>query len=519
MTTGAATRREFLRSAGAALMSGACVTGLWSGAAGKGKPAKASSARRPNILYIFTDDQSCRSVSCYPDAHPWVRTPHIDRIAAEGVRFTTCYTGAWCQPSRATALTGRLQHGIESLEMLRPYPNSRYDPAKCPFWPAVFREAGYHTGMIGKWHTGRDTGHGRDWDYSAVWNHTQPKIYGGYYTGQRISFNGGPPKDVGGYSTDNYTRWAVEYIKARAKEPDRPWYLWLCYDAVHSPYTVASRHKKDYHPGVEAVPIPGDIYPPRPTKPRYMREYGVWKRGKNGRPVHRGRTLTRAVVRYNRAVRALDEGVGKVLAALERTGQLDNTLVVYTSDQGFAWGQHGFEWKYAPYDANLRAPMLIRLPGKVARGKACEQPVGGHDLIPTFFALAGLGLPWKMHGRDLSPLLKNPDVEWDHPVVLENLKYYYGSDTAKATGPGWGGVPWWVFYRKGKYKYIRTLVPGEIEELYDLEADPEELNNLALDGKYHDLLAEYRRGLIAELKRTDAAMVDNLPPVKVKGGP
>ena len=175
-----------------------------------------------NILYIFTDDQSKRSVSCYPEAHPWINTPNIDWLAEEGMRFTHCYTGAWCAPSRATALTGKLQHSIESMRLTGGYPGLNYDAAQCPFWPAVFREAGWYTGIVGKWHTGADHGHGRDWDYSAIWDHTQPRIYGGYYTNQSVSFNGGPPQAVGGYSTDNYTRWAVEFIRGRAKEPGRP---------------------------------------------------------------------------------------------------------------------------------------------------------------------------------------------------------------------------------------------------------------------------------------------------------
>lgn len=113
-----------------------------------------SAADKPNILYIFTDDQSIRSVSCCPEAHPWVRTPHIDQLAEAGVRFTHCYTGAWCMPSRATALTGKLQHGIRSMRMTGSYPGSTYDPDKCPFWPSVFRAHGYYTGIIGKWHAG-----------------------------------------------------------------------------------------------------------------------------------------------------------------------------------------------------------------------------------------------------------------------------------------------------------------------------------------------------------------------------
>jgi len=500
-------RREFIR----ALAAGAVAIGAsrWGSAA-----EKSGGGPRPNILYIFTDDQSIRSVGCYDEAHKWVRTPNIDRLASDGVRFAYCYTGAWCMPARATALTGKLPHGIESLRMTGKYPGSTYDPKACPFWPATFRNAGYYTGIIGKWHTGSDTGHGRDWDYSAVWDHTRPRIYGGYYRNQKISFNGAKPEAVGGYSTDNYTQYAVNFINQRAAEKSKPWYLWLCYDAVHSPYNSAKRHAGDYKDAPQ-VAVPKDIYPPRPTKPGYMKNYGVWKRNAKGRPAKGPATLDVAVRRYNRAVRALDEGVGKVIASLKTTGQLDNTLVVFTSDQGFAWGQHGFAWKYAPYDANLRSPLIVRLPGRVARGKLCRHPVGGHDLIPTFFSIAGIDLPWKMHGRDISGLLKNPDMKWDHPVLLENTKYYYGKDTERTDRPGWGGVPWWIFLRQGRYKYIRTLVEGEIEELYDLQADPEELTNLAIDPKYKAVLVDYRARLIAELRRTGAKMADKLPKVGV----
>ena len=495
--------RKSLIGAVGAVICAFCVP--WNGLAESRLPE----ATRPNILYIFTDDQSIRSVGCYPEAHEWVKTPNIDRLAQEGVRFTHCYTGAWCMPWRATALTGKLQHGIESMRMVGSYPGSTYDHDKCPFWPEVFRKNGYYTGMIGKWHTGADTGHGRDWDYSAAWDHTQPKIYGGYYKNQKISFNGAPPKSVGGYSTDNYTQYAVDFISERAKDTGRPWYLWLCYDAVHGPYTAAKRHDGDYR-DTKSVTVPKDIFPPRPTKPAYMKNYGKWKKGKDGNPVG----LDSAVQKYNRAVRALDEGVGKVIETLRKTGQIDNTLIVFTSDQGFAWGQHGFKWKYAPYDANLRAPLIIRLPGKFAENKVCKHAVGGQDLIPTFFSIAGISLPWEMHGHDISPILKNPESKWDHPVLMENTKYYYGKDTEKEDRPGWGGVPWWVFLRKGEYKYIRTLVEDEVEELYDLETDPEELINLALNPAHRDTLISYRQQLLDELQRTRAGMLNRLPAVK-----
>lgn len=476
----------------------------------------ASCQRPPNILYIFTDDQSHRSVGCYPEAHPWISTPNLDWIGEEGVRFTTCYTGAWCAPSRATALTGKLQHGIMSMRLPYGYPSFLYDPKECPYWPAVLRQQGWYTGIVGKWHTGPDHGHGRDWDFSAIWDHTQPKIYGPYYTNQKMSINGGPPEPMGGYSTDNYTRFALDFIRGRAQEPDRPWYLWLCYDAVHGPWTVAERHLKDY-PSVSQVPTPEDIYPPRPTKAAHMRVYGSWRKAENGQPVgiQDGRTLTDWAQQYSRAVCALDEGIGQVLDALREIGQLDNTLIVFTSDQGFAWGQHGLRHKFAPYDASLLAPMMMRLPGVIPAGTVCETPIGGQDIAPTFLSLAGVPLPWEMHGQDLTPLLTQPDSMWDRPVLFENTRYCFGADTDQACGEAEGGIPWWVALRFGKWKYIRWLVPGEIEEMYDLEADPEELRNLALEGEYHGELARLREATITELRRTGAGMVDNLPPVHV----
>ena len=418
-------------------------------------------------------------------------------------------------------LTGLHLHAIRGLEVQRD-PISRYDPSVCRFWPAELRKAGYRTAFIGKWHLSPDAGHGRDWDHSVVWNVAVPEKTGGYryYTDQKLNFDGGQPTSLGGYSTDNYTTYAVQFIK---RDHDRPWFLWLCYDAVHAPYRPADRHQRCYRNN-EPVPIPADIYPPRPDKPRYMYQYGMWQPGAGlqaGQPVYRNRTLPEWVRQYNRAVQAIDEGIGEVLRVLEQTGQLDNTLVVFTSDQGFAWGQHGFIWKVAPYDANLRVPLLIRMPGRVAQRRVCRHPVSTLDLVATFFALAETPTPWKMHGHDLSPILEDPDVPWPHPVMLEHFRWSFGPQTDRAlTGDeSLGGVPWWLFLRQDRYKYIRTLVEDEIEELYDLEADPAELINLALDPAYHRLLADFRRRLVEELKRTDAGLLKNLPEPKIVSKP
>ncbi len=475
-------------------------------------------ARRPNILFIYTDDHSYRTVGCYPQAFPWVRTPTIDRLASEGMRFESAYIGTWCMPSRATLLTGHHQFGVESMRMEGLYPGSVYDPQQCPFWPQVFREHGYYTGQIGKWHTGVDTGFGRDWDHQIVWNRPQyPETSQNYYYDQPITYQGGETKVLKRYSTDQYTDWAIDFIQERAQEKDRPWYLWLCYGAVHSPFTPADRHLNELA-GID-VPTPADIFPPRPGKPDWAQLIDTWSKSADGTPLLNDRSLASWVRQYHQGVLAIDEGVKRVLESLSETEQREDTLIVFTSDQGFAWGQHGFRHKLAAYDANIRSPLIVSFPGRVPPGSICPTPVGGVDLVPTIFRFAGIELPWEMHGHDLSPLLADPQADWPHPVLLPFTGRRYGSDTdVIPTGEDLylAEIPWYVMLRQDKYKYVRALIANELEELYDLQADPDELNNLATSPQHRTTLHEFRTNAVAELRRTGAGFVDQLPPVRSK---
>ena len=507
-------------------------------ASGSGNLAAAE--KRPNILFIYTDDHSPKTLGCYPESYDWVRTPHIDALASRGIRFTHCYLGSWCMPSRATMLTGRYPHGIESMRMEGEYPGSTYDPQQCPFWPAVFRKAGYHTAQIGKWHTGTDAGFGRDWDYQIVWNRPKhPANAGNYYADQTLAFDGVERHHVDGYSTDNYTKWACEYIRGENRDgeiPDKakPWFLWLCYGGVHGPSHPAPRHKGAYKEGI--VKPPADIFPPRPGKPAYLDKTQAWIEGPNHVPVtgksgeafgdesgKNAKTHQQWVQQVNECVLSLDEGVGQVMDALRESGQLENTLVVFTADQGFAMGEHGCRSKLAPYDANYRSPLIVSMPGTLPEGKVCQQPAGGPDLVMTFFACAGQELPWKMHGRDLTPILRDPQRPWSYPLLYEHTGHHYGSDVAKVLKQEpehavHSNVPWYVAVRFGNHKYIRYLWAGEIEELYDLAADPEELTNLAGRQEHAKKLAEMRKKLQEELRRTDAQFADSLPPVGQASG-
>jgi arylsulfatase A-like enzyme len=488
----------------------------------------ASAADRPNILFIFSDDQSYKTVSCYPEALPGVRTPAIDALAKSGIRFTHAYMGAWCMPSRASLLTGRHPHGIESMRMEGKYPASEYDPKQCPFWPAVFRSQGYHTAHIGKWHTGTDAGYGRDWDYQIVWNRPKhPENAGAYYADQILAFNG-VERMQPGYSTDNYTDWACDYISGKNRPADKPWYLWLCYGAVHGPTTPAQRHLGSHHN--DPIKVPDDILPPRSGKPDYLNATQSWVKSDSGQIIagksgesfgdetgKKGKTYEAYIHQVLECVAALDEGVGRIMKALKESGQLENTLVVFTADQGFAMGEHGFRTKLAPYDANYRSPLIISRPGTYPQDKVCTRPVNAPDIITTFSSTAGIPIPWETHGHDLTPLLREPEsADWPHACFFEATGDHYGSAVTRVIQdtPDQAEhhhVPWYAALNDGRFKYIRYLKPGIPEELYDLKADPEELTNLATDSAHRAELERLRTAAVAELRRTKAGFADLLP--------
>jgi arylsulfatase A-like enzyme len=469
--------------------------------------------KAPNILYIFTDDQSRRSVSAYDEAHDWVNTPNIDALAASGMRFRTCYTGASCQMSRAMMMTGRLQHAIRSFDTRR-YPACDYDPNIQQFWPANFRKNGYKTACIGKWHLGEDVGHGRDWDYSVIWDRAGPKENGSaYYYGTLVRYNGGERVPLGGYSTDRYTELAVDYIENRSLEDGKPWFLWLCYGGVHGPYTEADRHTNLYADAPHTE-IPSDIFGPRPGKPKHLVNYTKWRKDEQGNP----EGFDRLVKKYNRAVASLDEGVGKLIEALKKSGQLKNTLVVFTSDQGFAWGQHGCREKWMGYDANIAAPLIFSFPGRISPGQVCKEPVTGLDIVRAFHTISGINPVIELHGRDMSPLLTDPAKRLHDPLLFTHTARLYGDRFLNAIKGGefvgQKPKPAYLMMCEGKYKYIRHMQEDTIEELYDLEKDAKELNNLAVNPEYTPLLKMIREKAITEIRKKDGEFIDHLPDPK-----
>lgn len=477
----------------------------------------------PNILYIFTDDQSYRTVSCYPRCYNFANTPNIDRLAERGVRFDQAYIGAKCVPSRACALTGRLQFASTSNADGTGIEGNLY-------WMPTIREKGYYTGMIGKWHWGGGkTGaeahqHGISWDWSVIWDHPD-KDSGGYYYDQKVMINGADPVPLEGYSTDRYTDFAEEFVRSRAREPSTPWYLWLCYGGVHGPYTPADRHKGMLANKPETE-IPEDIWGPRPGKPAHF-QGSKWKKGEDGKPMLSGKSLDFWVKQQTEAVAAIDEGVGRILKTLEETGQLDNTIIVFTADQGYVWGQHGLKGKIDPYETAIRSPFIVSNPKRFPTGQVCKAPINGPDVIRTFHAWAGVEPKIFLSGRDISPLLAQPASE---PVLKEwariptmmtyvHNRYEPMEMAERLKNKDWNAcmyskdTPWYFMILREQFKYTRYAHPNRIEELYDLEKDPEELYNLAVKTEFRDKLREMRAACIQSLKDNGGAVfVDFLPP-------
>jgi arylsulfatase A-like enzyme len=350
------------------------------------------------------------------------------------------------------------------------------------------------------------------WDRSVVWDQNEPE--GDWYNNQKLSINGAPAQEVPGYSTFVYTDLAEAFMR---RERDKPWLLWLCYNAPHLPNTVHPDAKGTYA-GVD-VAIPEDWRGPRADKPEYMRMYSMFEPDEEGRPRYgrQRRPLEEMITGYNELVVSLDEAMGRLYQALEETGQLDRTVIVFTSDQGFAWGEHGFAWKTGPYDACLRMPLIVRYPPEVPAGGVVRQPVSILDVVPTLLSYAGVDVGWPLHGRNLRPVLRDPSVRLPGRVLVENFGATFGSRVTMPTGTKREQsrrVPWWLVLLEERYKYIRTLVPGEIEEVYDLVADPDEQDNLAVKAEHRDLLRRLRGEMIAELEATGASFARRLPPVR-----
>jgi arylsulfatase A-like enzyme len=426
-------------------------------------------AKRPNIVFILADDLRWDAIGCA--GHPFVKTPHIDRIANEGVRFRNAFvTTPICLPSRACFLTGLYahthrvtgsgDHNARSYELVT--------------FPRLLQSAGYESAFVGKWHIGDDDrprpGFDRWVSFRGQGKYNDP------------DFNvDGESVHARGYITDLLTAHAVDIIQTSRS---KPLLLYVAYTGVHAPFIPAERHRQMFAdvPIVRAASANDNLA----GKPVLRRE-GI-QLSPNDPDV---RTSDETIRNQLRCLNSIDEGVGQIFSALEAAGQLENTLVVFTSDNGYFWGEHGLGGKHGPYEESLRIPLLMRYPKRIPRGIKRDALVLNVDIAPTLLELGGAELPRNLHGQSLVPLFADSPAKWRTSFLAE---YFFNRGQTPR-------FPTWQAVRTDQWKFIQYPDHDGMNELYNLSADPLEMTNEINDPATATSLTQLKTEL-ARLRKT-----------------
>jgi arylsulfatase A-like enzyme len=480
--------------------------------------ANKAETKPPNILYIMADDHAYQAVSCY--GHDLNVTPSIDRIAREGVRFTQSFvTNSICAPCRAVLLTGKYSH----INGLRDN-SATFDGSQQTF-PKLLQEAGYQTAMIGKWHLKSDpTG----FDY---WNVLPGQ--GAYYNPEFTE--NGEEKKYEGYTTNIITDLALDWLKNKRDET-KPFCILIHHKAPHRnwlpdtsrltlyddrTFDIPSNFHDDYaNMGTAAkeqdMMIAKTMMWGHDLKFRFdlngdSTEQSYWRQLERMTPEQRaawdaayepknqalinnpleGRELAewkfqRYIKDYLRTISSVDENVGRVLDYLDEAGLTENTIVVYTSDQGFYLGEHGWFDKRFMYEQSFRMPLVVRYPEGIKKGQVLDEMVMNLDFAPTFLDYAGVKIPDDIQGESFRKILEGAT-----PENWRNMVYYHYYEY-----PGWHSVKRHYGIRTDRYKLIHFYYDIDEWELYDLQTDPDEMNNVINDPANAELVAELKEMLI-----------------------
>jgi arylsulfatase A-like enzyme len=449
--------------------------------------AAAAPARKPNFLFIYTDDQRFDAMGVVQREQgekgrfPWFKTPHMDRLAAEGLRFRNAFVVlSLCAPSRAAFMTGRYNHvnGVAN--------NQTYFPETSVTHATAVKPAGYTTAYIGKWHMGGQRGHRAGFDYSASF------IGQGKYLDTPFEISGQltPTK---GWIDDVSTDYTIDFIK---QHRDKPFSIVLGFKSCHGPFEPPER-AKDRFAGARARAVPNlnlravyrDASDTRPVAGALSAVPGTEARAGDGTyPVNLG---------YFRCISAIDDNIGRLLQTLDELGLAEDTVVVFSSDNGYYHGEHGLGDKRSAYEESLRIPLLVRYPRMIAKGTVRDDLVLNIDLAPTLVDLAGATVPQLMQGRSWRPLFEGRNAGWRQSFLAE---YFWESNFPT--------TPTLVAVRTHTAKLIKYPGHEDWTELFDLASDPYETRNLAKDPRHKDLLASMTAELNQQIKATDYRIPD-----------
>ena len=461
---------------------------------------------RPNILFVMSDDHASHAMSCYGSRIN--ETPNLDRIANEGLRFENCFcTNSICTPSRAVILSGTYNHVNGVTTLATPMDNTLLT------FPKLLQQAGYQTAMIGKWHLGHGPEHDpTGFDYWIV-------LPGQGLYHSPVFHEMGEEKVIPGYATDIITDYSIDWLGKR--DPERPFCLMCHHKAPHRPWEPDAKHAEMY----EEIDIPtpetfDDDYANRAraaakAKMRIDRDLNATD---FKRPVPEGLTpaeeklwkYQRYIKDYLRCVASVDDNVGRLLDYLDKEDLTDDTIVIYTSDQGFFLGDHGWYDKRFMYEESLRMPFIIRYPKEIAPGGVNQDMILNVDFPATFLDYAGVEMPQSFQGVSFRPLLNSelPDGwqtsmyyrYWMH-LAHHNVCAHYGLRTLRYK----------LIYYYGEALGQAGAVDDSWEpewELFDLQKDPYELNSVYHDPDYAAVVQELKD----EMHRLQAKVGDKPMP-------
>lgn len=432
---------------------------------------------RPNFLFIYTDDQRYDAMGVVQREEgerarfPWFKTPNMDRLAAEGVRFRNAFaTSSLCSPSRAAFLTGRYNHLNGVVNNHTPFPTNSVTYA------TILRAAGYRTGYIGKWHMGNQSGQRPGFDYSASF------IAHGRYEDCPFEING-VSEPTKGWVDDVTTDFAINFLRTNKTGP---FMLAVGFKSPHDPRTPPDRLKNAFAGEVSQPAVNKD------AKPAYLIASG--KPGVSG-----AQDKSEGRLNYFRCIAGADENLGRLLNALDELGIADNTMVIYTSDNGYYLGDHSLGDKRSAYEESIRIPLLLRYPKLGLKGKVIDETVLNIDLAPTLLEYAGLHAPAEMQGVSWRPLLERKEAgspsNWRSGFFYE---YFFERNFVVPTLTAW---------RTDSAKLIKYKDHNEWTELFDLARDPYEMKNLFNDPTMEAL----RTKMSAEYDRNKKAVAYVIP--------
>jgi N-acetylglucosamine-6-sulfatase len=406
--------------------------------------AAPASPKRPNIVFVLMDDLRWDALGIA--GHPFVKTPNIDRIGREGAHFLNNFTTTpLCSPSRASFLTGQYVHRHGVLD------NTDHNELSHKLITSGLHlhNAGYDTAYMGKWHMGTDS------SPRPGWNRWISFRAQGQYEDPLLNIDGKEEK-VPGYVTDILTKNAVDFIR---KERTQPFLLYVAHKAVHGPFIPAPRHKDLF--ANETIHRPASAQDTLEGKPMLQRKVGNLPALKPGMG-----SSDDLIKNQLRCLTAVDEGVGQMFKALEETKQLDNTVFVFTSDNGYMWAEHCLSDKRPAYEESLRIAMLARYPSVIKAGTKISQLTLNIDVAPTLLEFGGISKPAEMQGRTLMPLLEGKSPKWRESFFCE---YFEEKGNPR--------IATWQAVRTEHWKYIHYPFLQGMDELYDVKEDKLEMKN------------------------------------------